>query len=328
MLHLDRKYISLVSIQLDKFKKQETVYNFRCPYCGDSKKNKNRARGYFFQKKGSYIYKCHNCGVGRTLPNFLKDQAPDLYDEYIMERYKSGTTGKGSYVPKPKFNFKTPNFVKTDTGLEKISDLNIFHEARKYLEQRGIKDLDYFYYCPKFKEWTNKQKQTFDTLRQDHPRIIIPFKDKEGNLFGYQGRSLARHATLRYITIMLDEEQPKIFGLDRIDTNKSIYITEGPFDATFIKNSVAMAGSDIDIRTFGWSDYIWVFDNEPRNREIVNKISKVIDRGDKVVIWPNNIQQKDINDMSLGGHDVQKMVESNVYQKLEAKLKFNNWKKV
>ena len=69
---------------------------------------------------------------------------------------------------------------------------------------------------------------------------------------------------------MLDEEQPKIFGLDRIDTNKSIYITEGPFDATFIKNSVAMAGSDIDIRTFGWSDYIWVFDNEPRNLSLIH----------------------------------------------------------
>ena len=320
----------MVSPRLTLFtKKKADLFNFRCPYCGDSQKRKNKARGYLFKIKNDFVYKCHNCGVGRTLSNFLRDQDTLLHDQYIMEKFKDGKfTGKHSTVPKPKFNFKTPDFVKTDTGLEKISDLNIFHEARKYLEQRGIKDLDYFYYCPKFKEWTNKQKKTFDTLRQDHPRIIIPFKDKEGNLFGYQGRSLARNAKLRYITIMLDEEQPKIFGLDRIDTNKSIYITEGPFDATFIKNSVAMAGSDIDIRTFGWSDYIWVFDNEPRNREIVNKISKVIDRGDKVVIWPNNIQQKDINDMSLGGHDVQKMVESNVYQKLEAKLKFNNWKKV
>ena len=85
---------------------------------------------------------------------------------------------------------------------------------------------------------------------------------------------------------MLDEEQPKIFGLDRINTDKPIYITEGPFDATFIKNSVAMAGSDIDIRSFKWSDHIWIFDNEPRNREIVTRISKVVDRGDKVVVWP------------------------------------------
>jgi hypothetical protein len=127
---------------------------------------------------------------------------------------------------------------------------------------------------------------------------------------------------------MLNEEQPKIFGLDRINTDESIYITEGPFDATFIKNSVAMAGSDIDIRSFKWSDHIWIFDNEPRNREIVTRISKVVDRGDKVVVWPKNILQKDINDMHLAGHDVQKMVESNVYQGLQAKLKFNDWKKV
>ena len=330
MSYIDIKFINLVSPRLTLFtQKKADLFNFRCPYCGDSKKRKNKARGYIFKIKTDFVYKCHNCGVGRTLSNFLKDQDQHLHDQYVMEKFKDGKfTGKHSTVPKPKLNFSTPSFVKSDTDLEKISNLNIFHEARKYLEQRGIKDLDYFYYCPKFKEWTNKQKKTFDTLRQDHPRIIIPFRDTQGNLFGYQGRSLARHAKLRYITIMLDEEQPKIFGLDRIDTNKSIYITEGPFDATFIKNSVAMAGSDIDIRTFGWSDYIWIFDNEPRNREIVNRISKVIDRGDKVVIWPSNIQQKDINDMSLGGQNVQSVVESNVYQNLEAKLKFNNWKKI
>jgi hypothetical protein len=245
-----------------------------------------------------------------------------------MEKFKEGSTGKGTATPSPKFNFNEPKFVKINTNLEKISDLNISHPARVYLEQRGIKDLDYFYYCPKFKEWTNKQKKTFDTLRQDSDRIIIPFKDKQGNLFGYQGRSLAPKAKIRYITIMLDEEQPKIFGLDRVNTDESIYITEGPFDATFIKNSVAMAGSDIDIRSFNWSDHIWIFDNEPRNREIVTRISKVIDRGDKVVVWPKNILQKDINDMHLAGHDVQTLVESNVYQGLQAKLKFNDWKKV
>jgi len=281
-----------------------------------------------FKIKNDFVFKCHNCGMGRTLSNFLKDQDSFLHDQYVMEKFKEGKSGKGTTVPKPKFNFKEPKFVKHDTGLEKISDLNISHPARVYLEQRGIKDLEYFYYCPKFKEWTNSQKKTFDTLRQDGPRIIIPFKDKQGNLFGYQGRSLAPTAKIRYITIMLDEEQPKIFGLDRINTDESIYIVEGPFDSTFIKNSVAMAGSDADIRSFNWSDHIWIFDNEPRNREIVARISKVIDRGDKVVIWPTTIKEKDINDMHLAGHDVQSLVDCNVYQGLEATLKFNTWKKV
>ena len=245
-----------------------------------------------------------------------------------MEKFKEGTSGKGTTTPTPKFNFSPPKFSKGDVDLEKISDLNTSHPAREYLEKRGIKDLDYFYYCPKFKAWTNQQKKTFDNLRQDSPRIIIPFRDKDGKLFGYQGRSLAPTAKMRYITIMLDEDKPKIFGQDRINYEEPIYIVEGPFDSTFIQNSVAMGGSDVDIRTFGWSNYIWVYDNEPRNREIVNRISKSIDRGDKVVIWPNNIQQKDINDMYLARHDVQKLVECNVYHKLEANLRFNNWKKI
>jgi len=281
-----------------------------------------------FKIKNNFTYKCHNCGVGRSLANFLRDQDTHLHDQYIMEKFKEGRTGKGTATASPKFNFTEPKFATKKVDLEKISELNNSHPARVYLEQRGIKDLDYFYYCPKFKEWTNKQKKTFDTLRQDSPRIIIPFKDKDGNLFGYQGRSLAPKAKIRYITIMLEEEQPKIFGQDRINTDESIYIVEGPFDSTFIKNSVAMAGSDADIRSFNWSDHIWIFDNEPRNREIVARISKVIDRGDKIVIWPKNIQQKDINDMHLAGHDVQTLVESNIYQGLQATLKFNDWKKV
>ena len=329
MSYLDVKYINLISPRLNLFsRKKADLYNFRCPYCGDSQKRRNKARGYLFKIKNDFVYKCHNCGMGRTLANFLKDQDTHLHDQYVMEKFKEGKTGKGTTVSNPKFNFSEPKFVKRDTDLEKISELNNSHPARVYLEQRGIKDLDYFYYCPKFKEWTNKQKKTFDTLRQDSPRIIIPFKDKDGNLFGYQGRSLAPKAKIRYITIMLEEEQPKIFGQDRINTDESIYIVEGPFDSTFIKNSVAMAGSDADIRSFNWSDHIWIFDNEPRNREIVARISKVIDRGDKIVIWPKNIQQKDINDMHLAGHDVQTLVESNIYQGLQATLKFNDWKKV
>ena len=109
---------------------------------------------------------------------------------------------------------------------------------------------------------------------------------------------------------------------------ETIYVVEGPFDATLVENAVAMCGSDIDLRSFGWSDYIYVYDNEPRNREIVNRIAKTIDGGNKVVIWPTSIEQKDINDMVLGGHNVMNVLESNTYSGLKAKIKFNNWKRI
>lgn len=330
MSYLDVKYINLISPQLLKFsRKKDSLYNFRCPYCGDSKKRKDKTRGYLFKIKNDFVFKCHNCGVGRTFTNFLKDNCPHLHDQYVLERYKEGLTGKGTQTKNPDFNFKTPVFVKTkrDVNLESIADLNTSHPARQYLESRKIKELDYFFYCPKFKEWTNSQKKVFDTLRKDSPRIIIPLRDKDGKMFGYQGRSLAPKAKLRYISVMLDDAKQKVFGWDRVDLNKQIYVTEGPFDSMFIRNSIAMCGSDVDLSTFNYQ-FTFVFDNEPRNREIVDKISKTIDKGYSVVIWPSSITDKDVNDMVLSGHDVQSVVEYNTHQGLEAKLKLIEWKKV
>ena len=330
MSYLDSKYISLVSPQLSKFvsKNSGKTYNFRCPYCGDSKKHTNKARGYLFKVKNDFVYKCHNCGVGRTFTNFLKDQSSILHDQYVMERYRDGLTGKGTQTADPKFDFKPPVFKKSkDVGLQPISVLNSSHPARQYLENRKIEELDSFYYCPKFKQWTNEQKKTFDTLRQDSPRIIIPLKDNDGNMFGYQGRSLAPKAKIRYITIMLDDSMPKVYGLDRIDPTKEVYVTEGPFDSHFITNSIAMCGSDVNLSGYDYR-FIYTFDNEPRSREIVHKIEKSIGSGHKVVIFPRHIKEKDLNDMALAGHDVQSLVESNTYSGLEATLKMNEWKRV
>ena len=331
MSYLDTKYINLASASLQKYKKVKTgLYTFRCPYCGDSKKNKNKTRGYLFQVKGDHVFKCHNCGITRSFSNFLKDHAPHVYDEYVMERYKEGTIGKN--VPKPDLTqfVHTPKFEKRTVDLEPLSRLNNFHVAKKYILDRGIPEnkLDRLYYCPKFKEWSNTQKQTFPDTTNDEARIIIPLNDTDGNLIGFQGRSLSPNAKMRYITVMLDENAPKLYGLDHINKNETIYIVEGPLDSFFLENSVAMCGSDVDIRSFGWSDYIWVFDNEPRNREVVSRIEKLINRGDKVVIWPSDIQEKDVNEMIIAKRDIRTILESSAYSDLTAKLKLNLWKKV
>jgi len=91
---------------------------------------------------------------------------------------------------------------------------------------------------------------------------------------------------------------------------------------------VALCGSDGEIRDLERSDKVFVYDNEPRNKEIVSRIERCIERGERVVIWPTTIREKDLNDMVLSGHNVQDIVESNVYTGLQAKLKFTTWKKV
>ena len=321
---IDSKYIGLVSSRLQKFKRVKAdLFNFRCPICGDSKKHKNKARGYLYQVKTNTNFKCHNCGASLSFNNFLKQIDTSLHKQYVMEKFKEGFAGGRNFVvEEPKFEFKKPVFKKK-LDLPRADEVPI---AKEYLEKRKL-DPSKFYFAYKFKEWTNTQKQTFDTIGRDESRIIIPMYDEDKILIGFQGRSLGPNS-VKYITVMINEDAPKIYGLDQVDNEKPIYIIEGPFDATLVQNGVAMCGSDLDIRSFGWSDCIYVYDNEPRNREIVNRIDKTINGGYKVVIWPTSIVEKDINDMVLGGHKIMSVLESNTYSGLQAKVKFNNWKKI
>ena len=341
MSFVDSKYIGLVSSRLQKFsQRKQGLYNFRCPYCGDSQRHKNKARGYIYKFKNDHNFKCHNCGVSKSFTHFLKDLDNTLSDQYVMDRYKNGLTGKGSNTADPDFNFQEPKFFKNPekpqtlkiVDLPTLADLNTTHPARQYVDQRQIpkKFYDQLYYCEKFKDWTNQQKYTFESTDQDEPRIIIPLIN-HGKLFGFQGRSLNAKSKLKYITIILEEHHPKIYGLDGVDWDKTVYITEGPFDSMFLDNAIAMVGADID-RMFFISnfevDFVMVYDNEKRNKQIVDRIQKAIDLKFPVVIWPQDIKEKDINDMVLSGHDVNHLLEFNTYSGLEAKAKLISWKRV
>ena len=318
----DSKFIGLISSRLEKFKRvKPNLYNFRCPICGDSKKNNSKTRGYLYVVKANTNYRCHNCGASMTFSNFLKTMDPVIHKQYVFEKFKDNKTGRGTVVEEPKFNFEAPQF-KPKLDLPKASTNPI---AKKYLENRKL-NPDKFYYTDKFKAWSNSHKRTFDSVNYDEPRIIIPLFYKK-TMVGFQGRSLGP-SKVKYITVMINDDAPKIYGLDQVRGGTPVYITEGPFDSTFLLNSIAMCGADGDVGKWGISTPVWVYDNEPRSKEITTRISNTIDRGESVVIWPSNIHEKDINDMVLAGHNVQELVESNVYNGLKAKLQFNTWKRI
>ena len=319
---VDVKYINLISSRFKKFKKvKNNLYNFRCPICGDSQSNKNKARGYLYQVKNNTNFKCHNCGINISFNNFLKQIDTTIHKQYTFEKFKEGNTGKNFSVEEPVFKFESPKF-KPKLNLLKASEN---HDAKEYLENRNLNPYK-FYYTNKFKEWVNSLKQTFNTTSKDEPRIIIPLF-YQNMLVGFQGRALGP-SKIKYITIMLDDDAPKIYGLDEVQKDKTVYVTEGPFDSTFISNSIALCGADGDVDKWGIGNPVWIYDNEPRNTEILSRISRVIEMGQKVVIWPSTIKEKDINDMILSGLNVQSVIESNTYSGLEAKLKFTTWKKI
>ena len=330
--YIDLKFINDVSGRLSQFKKKtDYLFNFRCPHCGDSKKSKTKARAYLYRVKNDMFFKCHNCGQGQNFANFLKFVDPTLYSEYILERYK----GSAPATPTPKFDFQPVKF-KDQTildDLKSISDLPEDHPARLYCVNRKIpeKYFDKLFLSDKFMTLVNEVKPNTYKITKDHPRLIIPFYDTTGKVFAFQGRAFGKEQP-KYLTIKLDENKQKVYGLDKVNFQKPIYITEGPIDSLFIDNCLAAGGADLFLKNKIPNENItYIFDNEPRNKEIVKRMYKVIEQDFNVVIWPEDLQLKDVNDMIMSGLtklELQDIISNNTYSKLSALTKLNYWKKI
>jgi transcription elongation factor Elf1 len=341
---VDHKYVGLLSPRLEKFQRKDSkLYNFRCPICGDSTSNKSKARGYIYDKKGSLYYRCHNCSASMSLGNFIKQMDASLYQQYALEKYKQGQTGHGKVsekTPENMFDFSAkPKFSKKITQKSKLADLcridnlSTEHKAVRYLSQRQIPESKYnrLFYARDFKKWVRTLSDKYENLPSGEERIVIPYWNEEGELFAAQGRSLDPDNSMRYITVRFDEETTKIYGLDTWDKSKETVVVEGPIDSLFLDNALAMGGADISFDMFDKDKTIFVYDNEPRNKEIIQRIEKTIDSGLRVCFFPEMIAQKDINDMVLAGASstqLMRIITKNSYQGLAAKAKLISWKKV
>ena len=332
----DTKFLSLLSPRLDRFKKvRDYLWNFRCPHCGDSQKHKNKARGYVYRKKTDLFYKCHNCGAGQSVGNLIKDLDPFLHKQYIMERYRAGETGKRK-SKSPEFKFETPKFKpkKPNIDLPSIDSLPDEHYAKVYCEGRKLPQqfMNKIFYTEDFKAWALSICQVdYSNLMNKEPRLVIPFFDKNNQIIGAQGRAL-QDSKVRYVTVKVHEDAPKTFGLERWDSDQPTYLVEGPIDSLFLPNSLAMAGADMSDLTFlNKKNTTLIFDNEPRNFQIVRNMVKFLKDGWKIVIWPNSITHKDINDMVLAGMNDVRLVEiinRNTYSGQRGEWEVHSWKKV
>lgn len=339
MILIDRKYIGLLSNRLERFtRKSDRLYNCRCPLCGDSKTNKIKTRGYFHEKKGRMLYYCHNCGASMTLGSFLMNIDPNLYAEYAQELFieKNGVSGVQTFTPDiTKFSNPVVQRNIELSRLKKISSLEPNHPAKLYVSKRQIPSETHYklFYAPRFKEWVNSIIPEKFATGSDEPRLVLPFLDKSRKCFGFQGRALGP-SNMRYITIMLDDTRPKVFGLDTVDMSKKTYITEGPIDSLFLPNAIAMAGADVHtswIEEKHRDNLVFVYDNEPRNIDIIKRVKKAIGSGFKVVVWPPDIIEKDINDMVLSGKSLtmlKDVIDSNTHSGLAAEFALSQWSRV
>jgi transcription elongation factor Elf1 len=335
--HVDLHYATLLSGRLERFKIRSTSpykINFRCPVCGDSQKSQAKTRGWLLEKNNSFHFFCHNCGSSQSFQFFLKNVDGMLYKDYIAEKFLKDTKSSTSTSSEKTeaIEFKRPEFDKHPLKkIKKISSLPHDHPLKKYIVKRQIPSSQHYrlYYAPKFRTWINSIiPNKFEKVGNDEPRLVIPFVDKEGKTFGVSARGFDPNG-IRYITIMFDD-RPKIFGLDKVDFNKTYFVVEGALDSMFLSNAVAMAGADGNVNGLKRTENaIFVFDKEYRNAQICNRMEKLLKQGYRVCIWPQNLPGKDINEMVINGvHNVEEIIRENTYKGLEGLLLLTTHKKI
>ena len=334
-VYIDRSFLLRITPKLKKFsQKKEDLYNFRCPICGDSTKNTNKCRGYIYRKDNDYFYRCFNCGTSLNFYQFLEHVASSLLKEYVFQNFKEQNPNHSEEKETVLEEIKSKPKFKKSLGLKSIFELPDTHFAKIYCTDRKIPEsaLKNLFYAPDFKRYVDGMGIKKKGLVEDDKRLVIPFYDEDKNLIALQGRTLT-DSKLRYITVKVSESDHKFFGLDRIDHNKMIHVVEGPIDSLFLENAIATADSNLQSseNVFDKSKLTLIFDNEPRNKEIVKLMNKAIENHFKIVIWPEMIVEKDINDMIISGftkEEIQDIIDNNTFVNLRAKMEFINWKKV
>ena len=341
-LYIDRKYVGLIQYRLERFtQKKPDLYTFRCPFCLDSKKSKTKTRGYIYKLKDieSYAYRCHNCGKSISFGHLLEAIDSNAYKQYVLEKYCSGANGHAP-VEKPDFSSLKGNAAEyfrnhsKNLSISKICDLPESHYARNYILNRRIpeKFWDELYFTDKFYDFLNADFPDHGKREEEVPnddRIVLLYTDHNGYVTHVAGRALT-NKDLRYVSIKVSDEDRKIYGLHRLDFAKPAIVVEGQFDSLFLPNCVASGDASLTNVVEYLPQLSWtvVYDNEPRNKEIVRHLERAIDKGYSVVVYPQDLEQKDINDMVLAGIDVEKLIRENTYKGAIAMLKFQRWKRV
>lgn len=338
-LYIQRLYADQLGSRLERHRVQSySPYksNFRCHICGDSATNKFKKRGFILEKDKGLIYYCHNeCGtIG--FERYLKEYHGDLYTMYKFDVIKS---------------LKQDYKEDEDDQVEEIQSDNSFtldsldidkaitsKKAYQYLRDRMIPDdrLDDIFLTKYFYKFVNQlitDKFPEQYESKVDARLVFPMRYYNGEIFGVVGRAIDPSNSHRYLTIKFDDDKPKIFGLEKLNKSLFAYVVEGPIDSMFVNNGIALAGTDgnPDDIFLSVKDYAVILDNQPRSKSVIKKYQKYIDKGCKMVIWPPDIHEKDINDMVISGISIQKIneiIRLNTFEGLKLKIMFNQWRKI
>lgn len=300
-------------------------YNFRCPFCGDSKKSLTKKRGWWYSSTDC-SYFCFNCNTSFNGLKFLEALAgpvafEDLRRQYVKLFLKSGLRSALSADFSVKKDNAEPNIFNFKRELDPDWKKPLSSEARSYLEKRLVLD------APFLKE---PIYSTYNTATGNE-YILIPWKINGVDAY-WQTNDFLKHGPMKYI--FPKDKKKLVYGLDNVDpAYKKLFVFEGVYDSLFVKNGIASgtkAITDYQLKIIKqrWPSHeiIVSFDNDVAG---ISSMMKLIQRKDldvKFFRWFNrDTKQKDINEIVLSQDNPEmfsssSVLDTMVFGKLEMKM--------
>ena len=323
---------------LRNWKRSNNRIIFSCPMCGDSHDDPTKARCNIHEYKQTLIVSCYNCGASISFEKFLREYNSTLYKQFKLETIGNGTnSGYSRKDSSQLIESKAEKFLKTevlDNQWKKVFS-KPRGEAYDYLRSRKIPiDSNIL--------WANNFRNSIIDLYElygldvdemspckEEGRIIFPFL--YDNVLTYiQGRSIdsSIDKRYRYMTMEINGGN-KVYGHEKLTKDGAIYVTEGPIDSLFVGNGIAVADANLTRASqfVDKSRLVCIFDNEPRSTIAIGKLEGALRSGYKVVIFPDYVVEKDLNEMVLAGRDVKELVGAYQYSGPAGLLRLNKWKK-
>ena len=334
VLYTDIKYAGLIGHRLERFKvksHQPYVANFRCPECGDGNK-RNRTRGYMFTAEQSLRIFCHNCQYSASFSHFLRGMDEETWREYRAELWRERNADLVPSVPVTRDPEKpvdeAPGFEPRDLASLDRGHPTVLYATRRHVSEELWSDL---YHADDSDEVHAFVGRRSNVTNRRVPRLMIPMRDRDGGLVGVTARDTTGEDGLRYLTCRArgHDDSPLIWGLDRVDEDRTVLVVEGPLDAMLLPNAVSAGGTNLSAvrRVLPDADLVLVFDNQNRNPQVCGIMRRAIGDGERVVVWPDGLEAKDAGEMVDIGLEPDRIIPQRTFYGPRAMLEFNRWRR-
>lgn len=304
------------------YNKHNQTYTACCPICREGDSWLKKKRFYFYSKTNSCY--CFNCGYNAKLYKLYYDLTGKMMGKEGFEN--------------PKLMQETASPVQTIQPLPKDS-INIFDTTQvlKNMRNSFFKETIQYVCDRRLHKSINRPKTFwFSPVDFTHKnRLIIPFYDLDDKIAYYQSRKLPSDTSDLPNYLSKSGGDRSLFNINRVSEYPYIFIFEGPLDACFIRNGVAVSGINKSrnsmtdkqkeqLANFPLHQKIWVLDNQNKDLTARKKMQQLADNNQHVFVWPKNIIYKDFNEMcmDLKQNSVDpEFVLNNTFQGIKARVK-------